>query len=152
KENPQHEGVLMLPLTAGIVCLCYNVPGMERLPGAPDELRLSRQVYVDIFLGKITQWNDPAIAQLNPLFRLPDLKITVVIRAESSGTTFAFTNHLSAVSEEWKKKFPVGKSLKLPYTHVGGKGNAGVAAWIQQTPGAIGYLEFGYAETLKLPT
>lgn len=145
-ENPQREGVLMLPVTAGIIVLCYNVPGLEHAPA----LKLSHHVYVDIFLAKITNWNDPAIAAINPGAQLPDLPITVVRRADGSGTTYAFTNHLSAVSAEWKKKVGVGKSVLWP-SSIGGKGNAGVAALIEQTPGAIGYLEYGYAELLHMP-
>jgi phosphate transport system substrate-binding protein len=143
--NPTRKGVLLLPITAGSVAVCYNVPG------APEHLSLSRQVYVDIFLGKIKNWNDPAIAELNPGAKLPLLPITVVRRAEGSGTTYAFTNHLSHISAEWKKQVGVGKSVLWP-VGIGGKGNSGVAALIEQTPGAIGYLEFGFAELLKLPT
>jgi phosphate transport system substrate-binding protein len=149
EDNPKREGVLMLPVTAGIIVLCYNVPGFQGTAEAQG-VKLSRQVYADIFLGKIENWNDRAIAALNPQVEFPDLPITVVRRADGSGTTFAFTNHLSAISEEWKDKVGVGKSVLWP-AGIGGKGNAGVAALIEQTPGAIGYLEFGYAELLKMP-
>ena len=144
EQNPRRGGVLMLPMTAGSVAVCYNVPG------GPSNLKLARQVYVDIFLGKITSWDDPAIAGLNPGVSLPAQPITVVRRADGSGTTFAFTNHLSAISSEWKSKVGVGKSVLWP-VGIGGKGNAGVAALIDQTPGAIGYLEFGYADLVDLP-
>jgi phosphate transport system substrate-binding protein len=137
--------VLMLPMTAGSVVLAYNVPGIA----AP--LRLSRSTYVDILLGKITNWNDSAIAGTNPGINLPDLPITVVRRAEGSGTTFALTNHLSAVSAEWKKQIGVSKSTDDWPTGIGGRGNSGCTALIQQTPGAIGYLEYGYAELAELP-
>jgi phosphate transport system substrate-binding protein len=143
KKNPKREPVLLLPMTAGSVAICYNVPG------APRDLKLSRRVYLDIFLGKITDWNDTAIAALNPEAQLPDLPITVVRRSDGSGTTFAFTNHLSTASKEWKDKVGVGKSVTWP-VGIGGKGNAGVAAWIDQTPGAIGYLEYGYADLVGL--
>jgi len=143
KQNPRRRHVLLFPMTAGSIAVCYNVPG------APRDLKLSRQVYVDIFLGKITDWNDSAIATLNPEAQLPDLPITVVRRSDGSGTTFAFTNHLGAASKEWKETIGVGKSVAWP-VGIGGKGNAGVAAWIDQTPGAIGYLEYGYAELLGL--
>src|SRR5262249_23608474 len=143
---PEHEGVLMLPMTAGSIALCYNAPG------APSDLKLSRDVYVGIFLGNIRNWNDPTIADLNRGATLPDLPITVVRRAERSGTTYVFTNHLAAISPEWKKTAGSGKSLKKWPVGIGGKGNAGVAALIEQTPGAIGYLEFGYAELLHMPT
>ena len=145
EKNPHRGRVLLLPMTAGSIAVCYNVPG------APRNLKLSRQVYVDIFLGKITEWNDSAIVALNPEAQLPDMPIIVVRRSESSGTTFAFTNHLSAVSKEWTEKVgKPAKSVTWP-VGIGGKGNAGVAAWIDQLPGAIGYLEYGYAYLLKLP-
>ncbi len=137
------SGVQLLPLTAGSVAICFN------LPGGPHELKLSRSLYVDIFLGEISSWNDPAIAALNPGVMLPDMPITVVRRADGSGTTYAFTNHLSAISKKWKDGPGVGKSVVCP-VGIGGKGNPGVAALIQQTPGAIGYLEYGYAELIHL--
>jgi phosphate transport system substrate-binding protein len=143
EENPKRKGILLLPMTAGSIAICYN------LPGNISDLKLSRKVYADIFLGKITSWDDPAIAQLNPGLDLPELEIAVVRRADGSGTTFAFTNHLSAISPEWKEKVGVGKAVTWP-VGIGGNGNAGVAAWIQQTPGAIGYLEYGYAELTHL--
>jgi phosphate transport system substrate-binding protein len=131
-------------MTAGSVVLCYN------LPDGPSELKLSRKVYVDIFLGKIETWADPRIQQDNPDAYLPEAPITVVRRSDGSGTTYAFTNHLNSISQEWKKEGGgpgKGKSVTWP-VGVGGKGNSGVAALIEQTPGAIGYLEFGYAELL----
>jgi phosphate transport system substrate-binding protein len=143
EKNPHRGRVLLLPMTAGSIAICYNVPG------APRDLKLSRKVYADIFLGNITEWNDPAIASLNPDAQLPDLSITVVRRSDGSGTTYAFTNHLSTASKDWKEKVGVGKSVTWP-VGIGGKGNAGVAAWIDQTPGAIGYLEYGYADLLGL--
>jgi phosphate transport system substrate-binding protein len=143
---PAERGVLLLPMTAGSIAISYN------LPDGPDELKLTRQAYVDIFLGKITAWNDPAIASANPGVNLPDMPLTVVRRAESSGTTYVFTNHLSAISEEWKKERGVGKSITWQTDSLGGKGNDGVTALIQQTPGAIGYLEAGFAELVHLPT
>jgi phosphate transport system substrate-binding protein len=137
-------GVQLLPMTAGSIALCYNVPG------APDELRLSRQAYVDIFLGNITQWDDPAITRTNPGVSLPPLPITVVRRAEGSGTTYAFTNHLSAISDEWKRGPGKGKSVVWP-VGIGARGSDGVAALVKQTRGAIGYFELGYAELSRLP-
>jgi phosphate transport system substrate-binding protein len=142
------DGVLQLPMTAGNIAVCYN------LPGGPPDLRLSRDALLQIFLGTATEWNDPVIAACNKGASLPETPITVVRRAEGSGTTFAFTSHLAAVSpKEWvgeDGKALVGKSIKWP-CGIGAKGNAGVAALIQQTPGAIGYLEFGYAELTQLP-
>jgi phosphate transport system substrate-binding protein len=137
--------VLLLPMTAGSVVLSYNVPGVAT------PLQLSRAAYAGIFLGTITSWNDAAIARINPNVTLPDLPITVVRRADGSGTTFAFTNHLSAVSPAWKAGPGVSKSTEDWPTGIGGRGNSGCTALIQQTPGAIGYLEYGYAELAKLP-
>jgi phosphate transport system substrate-binding protein len=136
-------GVLLLPMTAGSVALSYNLPGGE-------PVRLSRAALLGILLGTIDNWSDPALAACNSGVRLPDLAITFVRRSEGSGTTFAFTSHLSAISEEWRKGPGVGKSVVWP-VGIGAKGNAGVAALIQQTPGALGYLESGYAELTHLP-
>jgi phosphate transport system substrate-binding protein len=132
------EGVTMLPMTAGSIVLAYNLPDVT-------ELKLSRQVYVDILLGKITKWNDPAIAKLNPDAQLPDSNITVVYRSDGSGTTGVFTKHLSAINPEWQQKVGEGKTVEWP-TGVGAKGNEGVTAQILQTEGAIGYIEYGYAK------
>ncbi len=139
----------LLPLTAGSIVLAYNVPGVEG-----KELKLSREVYPDIFLGKITSWDDERIAKLNPSLSLPKKPITVVRRAESSGTTFVFTQHLSAISPNaWAAPHGpgTGKVVRWP-VGVGGRNNAGVAALIKQTPGAIGYLEYQYAKASSLPT
>jgi phosphate transport system substrate-binding protein len=138
------NGVVLLPMTAGSIVLSYN------LPGGPNELKLSREDYVGIFLGKITQWNDPAIVKGNPGEKLPDTKITVITRSDGSGTTFVFTSHLTAISEDWKKGPGAGKSVNFP-VGVAGKGNPGVTALIKQTPGAIGYVEYGYAKQTKMP-
>jgi phosphate transport system substrate-binding protein len=137
-------GVLLLPMTAGSVVLSYNVPGVDT------PLKLSRETYVRIFLAEIDRWNDEAIRATNPGVALPDLEITVVRRAEGSGTTFAFTNHLATVSTKWKNGPGVGKTVVWPRS-IGGRGNDTVTALIQQTPGAIGYLEYGYADLAKLP-
>jgi phosphate transport system substrate-binding protein len=141
EKVPSERGVVLLPMTAGSIVVCYNLPSQQV------ELNLTRQALAAIFLGKITNWNDPAIATVNPYMTLPDLQITVVRRADSSGTTYNFSNHLCAVNEEWKKA-QGGKPDKVIHDPVGiaGKGNSNVTALIQQTPGAIGYLEFGYAE------
>jgi phosphate transport system substrate-binding protein len=138
------DGVVLLPMTAGSIVLAYN------LPGAPPDLKLSRDAYVGIFLGKITTWNDPKIAATNPGVTLPDTKITPVTRSDGSGTTFVFTQHLSAISDEWKNGPGTGKSVNFP-VGVGGKGNPGVTALIKQTPGAIGYVEYGYAKQTQMP-
>jgi phosphate transport system substrate-binding protein len=138
------DGVVLLPMTAGAIVLAYN------LPNAPNQLRLSRDAYIGIFLGKITNWNDAVIAKGNPGVTLPDTKITVVSRSDGSGTTFVFTSHLSAISDAWKSGPGAGKTVNFP-VGVAGKGNPGVAALIKQTPGAIGYVEYGYAVQAKMP-
>jgi len=113
-------------------------------------LKLSREAYVGIFSGKITKWNDPAIASVNPDVKLPDLPINVIVRADSSGTTFVFTKHLSAVSKEFEKNIGVNN---MPNWPVGtkSKGNEGITASLMTTPGSIGYIEYGYAKSQKLP-
>lgn len=136
------KGVVLLPMTAGSIVLAYNLPGV-------DGLQLSRQAYVDILLGKITQWNDPAITEINPGISLPDLPISVVYRSDGSGTTGVFTKHLSAISEEWKSGPGEGKTVEWP-AGIGAKGNEGITAQLTQTEGAIGYVEFGYAQQLNL--
>jgi phosphate transport system substrate-binding protein len=140
-------GVQLLPMTAGSIVLAYN------LPGGPKELKLSRQAYTKIFLGQVTKWNDPVIAQANPDAKMPETDITVVRRADSSGTTFVFTQHLSAVSEAWKNGPGMGTTVNWPGTDkfIASPKNDGVAATIKQTPGAIGYIEYGFAELGKLP-
>jgi phosphate transport system substrate-binding protein len=138
------NGVVLLPMTAGSIVLAYNIPN------APAGLKLSRDAYVGIFLGKITNWNDPAITKTNPGVNLPNTKITVVSRSDGSGTTFVFTSHLSAISDEWKNGPGPGKSVNFP-VGVAGKGNPGVTALIKQTPGAIGYVEYGYAAQANMP-
>ena len=138
------RGVAMLPMTAGSIVLAYNLPGV-------DELKLSRQVYTDILLGKITKWNDRAIADLNPDAQLPDSNITVVHRSDGSGTTGVFTKHLSAISPEWKEKVGEGKTVEWP-KGVGAKGNEGVTAQILQTDGSVGYIEYGYAKQQDIST
>ncbi len=137
------RGVALLPMTAGSIVLAYNLPGV-------DNLQLSRQVYLDILLGKITKWNDPAIAQINPDATLPDTSITVVYRSDGSGTTGVFTKHLSAISPEWQEKVGEGKTVEWP-TGIGAKGNEGVTAQILQTEGSIGYIEYGYAKLQDIP-
>ncbi len=136
-------GVQLLPMTAGSIVLAYNLEGV-------DELKLPREVYVDIFLGKITKWNDAKIAAANPGATLPDSNINVVVRADGSGTTFVFTQHLGAISAEFKKNPGANKQPNWP-VGTKSKGNDGVAAAIKTTPGAIGYIEFGHAIFTKLP-
>jgi phosphate transport system substrate-binding protein len=138
------RGVQLIPMTAGSIVLSYNLPDLT----AP--LRLSRQAYAGIFLGTIVKWSDPAIAVTNPGAKLPDLPVAVVHRADSSGTTFVFTQHLSTISPAWQKGPGTSKSPNWP-TGIGAKGNEGVTSTIRQTPGAIGYVEFGYAKLTKQP-
>lgn len=140
-------GVLLLPMTAGKIVLAYN------LPGNPVGLKLPRDVYPDIFLGKITRWNDPRIVAANPDLKLPDTPITVVRRSDSSGTTFVFTRHLSAVSEAFKAGPGFGTTVQWPSSDkiVAAPKNDGVTATIKQTPGAIGYIEYGFAKLTKAP-
>ena len=136
------QGVVLIPATAGSVVLAYNLPGVT-------DLKLSREAYSGIFLGKITKWNDPAIAKTNPGVKLPDTPITVCSRSDGSGTTFVFTRHLSTISPEFKDKVGSGTSVTWP-TGVAGKGNDGVTALVKQSPGGIGYVEYGYAKNNKL--
>ncbi|MBW4663726.1 MAG: phosphate ABC transporter substrate-binding protein PstS [Chroococcus sp. CMT-3BRIN-NPC107] len=137
------RGVLLVPATAGSIVLAYNLPGVEGI-------RLSRDVYPDILLGKITNWNDPRIAKINPDLKLPDQPITVIYRSDGSGTTAALTKHLSTISPAWKSGPGEGKSVSWP-VGTGAKGNEGITAQIQQTQGAIGYTEYGYATQNKIP-
>ncbi len=137
-------GVLLLPMTAGSIVISYN------LPGVTDPIKLTREVYPSIFDGTITNWNDPAIAKANPGVTLPDLPITVASRADGSGTTFVFSSHLASISPEFVTKVGKGnKQVKFP--GVAAPRNDGVAALIKQTPGTIGYLEYGYAKSAGLP-
>ncbi len=137
------RGVQLLPMTAGSIVLAYNLPELSQ------PLRLSRKTYTDIFLGKIAKWNDPALAAANPGVKLPNLNIGVVYRADSSGTTFVFTQHLSAISSEWKSGPGTSRSPNWP-AGIGAKGNEGVTSTILQTPGALGYVEYGYAKQSQL--
>lgn len=131
------RGVAMIPATAGEIVLAYNLPGL-------DNLKLSREAMAGIFLGTVAKWNDPAISAANPGAELPDLPILVAYRSDGSGTTFVFTQHLSAVSPVFEEKIGTDKSVTFP-VGVGGKGNEGVTALVKQSPGAIGYVEYGYA-------
>ena len=137
------DNVLLLPVTAGSIVLAYNLPGIT-------DLKLSREAYVGIFLGEIKTWNDPKIKASNPGAKLPTTTIAPVHRSDGSGTTFVFTQHLSAINEKWKKGPGAGTSVEWP-GGVAGKKNDGVAALISQTPGAIGYIEYGFAISSKQP-
>ncbi len=139
-------GAVLLPMTAGEIVIAYNLPGNSK------GLKLPRDVYPDIFLGKITKWNDPRIQGANASLKLPDLPITVVRRADSSGTTFVYTSHLSAVSPEWKNGPGAGTTVNWPSSDkfVAAPKNDGVTATVKQTPGAIGYIEYAYAIGAKV--
>jgi len=140
------EGVQLLPMTAGEIVLAFN------LPGEPKELKLPREVYSNIFLGKITQWNDPALVAANPQIQLPDLPITVVVRADSSGTTAVFTKHLAAIDPEFNATLGEGNTVNWPATDkfIKSPKNDGVTATVRQTPGAIGYIEYGFAKLARV--
>ncbi|MCL1468803.1 phosphate ABC transporter substrate-binding protein PstS [Argonema galeatum] len=137
------KGVLLLPMTAGSIVLAYNLPNVET------GLKLSREVYADILLGKIKSWNDPKIVAANPGVTLPNQPIVVVSRSDGSGTTGVFTKHVSTISPEFKTKVGEGKTVKWP-TGISAKGNEGVTAQILQSQGAIGYVEYGYAKQTQL--
>lgn len=147
EEIKQAQGnVVLLPMTAGHIVLAYNLEGVK-------DLKLSREAYAGIFLGDVKKWNDPKIAKSNPGVKLPAQDITPVNRSDGSGTTFVFTQHLSAISDKWKAGPGTGKSVNFPAKNaVGGAKNDGVAALIQRTPGAIGYIEYGFAATSNQPT
>ena len=138
--------VKLIPATAGIIVLAYNLKGVKGV------LKLPREVYVAMFAGDIKKWDDPRIKQANPDLNLPSLDIILVGRAEGSGTTFAFTNHLSAVSKVWRDRGPgVGKVVGWPAHAMLARGNEGVAGRVKITDGAIGYMEYGYALRADLP-
>ncbi len=138
-------GLGQFPSAIGGVVPVVNLDGMEA-----GKLKLTGAVLADIFLGKVTTWNDPAIAALNPGTTLPSTKINLVHRSDGSGTSFNFTNYLSKVSPEWKSKVGEGTSVQWP-GGVGGKGNEGVASYVQQIKGSIGYVELAYALQNKMP-
>ncbi|MBF0516422.1 MAG: phosphate ABC transporter substrate-binding protein PstS [Nitrospirae bacterium] len=136
-------GVQLLPLTAGSIVLSYNLEGVK-------DLKLPRDVYSGIFLGKITKWNDPKIAAANPGAKLPDAPINVIERADGSGTTFVFTKHLSAINKEFEQSVGFKTMVNWP-VGTRSKGNEGVTASIKTTPGSIGYIEYGYAVSQHMP-
>jgi phosphate transport system substrate-binding protein len=138
------DGLSQFPLVIGAIVPVVNIDGV--LPG---QLRFTGRLLADIFLGKVTNWNDPAIAELNPDLRLPNLAILVVHRSDGSGTTFNWAWYLSLVSEEWKLKVGAYTSVAWP-TGVGGKGNGGVAEKVARVRGAIGYVDQTYATRAKL--
>jgi len=143
-EELKKKGLLQFPTVIGGIVPVVNIKGV-----APGQLKLSGQVLGDIYLGKITKWNDPAVVALNPGVALPDAAIAPVRRADGSGTTFGFTNYLSKVNAEWKDKVGEGTAVNWP-TGAGGKGNEGVAAFVGRLPNSIGYVEYAYVKQNKL--
>jgi phosphate transport system substrate-binding protein len=135
--------ILHIPTVAGAVVVTYNVPGDPKL-------KLDGPTLADIFLGKITKWNDKRIAELNPGVKLPDSDLVVVHRSDGSGTSYIFTDYLSSVSPQWEKDAGRNTSVKWP-AGLGAKGNEGVSGQVKQLPGTIGYVELAYAHQNKLP-
>lgn len=138
-QELDEAGLTQWPQIMGGEVLTYNVSGL-----ASGSIALDGTTIADIYLGKVKKWNDPAISRLNPGVKLPNSAITVVHRSDGSGTTFIFTHYLSQVSPEWKQKVGFNKAVEWP-AGVGGKGNEGVAAYVKQIPGSIGYVEYAYA-------
>lgn len=143
-DELKKDGLMQFPTVIGGVVPVVNLKGIQTR-----QLKLTGTVLGDIYLGKITKWSDPAIAALNPGLKLPDTTIAVVRRADGSGTTFIFTNYLSKVNGEWKSKVGEGTAVNWP-TGAGGKGNEGVAAFVQRLPNSIGYVEYAYAKQNKM--
>jgi phosphate transport system substrate-binding protein len=145
-EELEKDGLLQFPTVMGGVVPVVNIEG-----AAPGQVKLTGEVLADIYLGKIGRWNDARIAALNPGMKLPNQPITVVHRADGSGTTFIFTNYLSKVSAEWKDKVGSNTSVSWPApTSTGGKGNEGVASFVQRIKGSIGYVEYAYAKQNRM--
>src|SRR5215510_16546811 len=140
----EKDGLIQFPTVFGGVVPVVNLPGVK-----PGELKLTGPVLAEIYLGKITKWNDKAIADINPGMSLPNADIGVVRRADGSGTTAIFTGYLAKVSPEWKQKIGEGTTVQWP-AGLGGKGNEGVSAFVQRLPGSIGYVESAYAKQNKL--
>ncbi len=143
-------GIQMFPTVAGAIVPTYYILGDDGKTAMTQTIKFPYTALADIFLGKIKKWNDPVLAQANPDLKLPAKDIIVVHRSDGSGTTFAFTDYLSKVSDEWKTKVGSSSSVKWP-TGLGGKGNEGVAGTVAQNDGAIGYVELAYAIQNKLP-
>jgi len=140
----EKDGLMQFPTVIGGVVPVVNLPGIKA-----GDLRLTGAVLADIYLGKVTKWNDKEIAELNPKLTLPAQDIAAVRRADGSGTTFIFTNYLSKVSPEWKQKVGEGTAVQWP-VGLGGKGNEGVSAFVQRIPSSIGYVEYFYAKQNKM--
>jgi phosphate transport system substrate-binding protein len=143
-EELAKAGLVQFPTVIGGVVPVVNIKGIQ-----PGQIKMTGAVLGDIYLGKITKWNDPAITGLNPGVPLPDSAISVVRRADGSGTSFIFTNYLSKVNAEWKSKVGEGTAVNWP-AGAGGKGNEGVSAFVQRLPDSIGYVEYAYAKQNKM--
>ena len=143
-EVLEKSGLMQWPMIMGGVVPVVNIAGVK-----PGDMKIDGPTLADIYLGKITKWNDPAIAKLNPGVKLPDQSIAVVHRSDGSGTTFLFSSYLSAVSADWKSKVGASTAVEWP-VGLGGKGNEGVASFAGQTNGSIGYVEYAYALQNKL--
>ncbi|NBO88993.1 MAG: phosphate ABC transporter substrate-binding protein PstS [Betaproteobacteria bacterium] len=143
-EELAQKNQMQFPTVIGGVVPVVNIAGI-----APGQLKLTGELIADIFLAKITKWNDPAIKALNPTLNLPDAAIAPVRRSDGSGTTFLFTNYLSKVSADWKAKVGDGTAVNWP-TGAGGKGNEGVAAFVGRLPNSIGYVEYAYVKQNKM--
>jgi phosphate transport system substrate-binding protein len=146
-DDLEKSGLVQFPAVLGGVVPVVNLDGIK-----PGELQVTAEVLADIYLGNIVKWNDAKIAKLNPGKKLPDSDITIVHRADGSGTTFIFTDYLNEVSKEWASRVGKGAAVKWPAkSSVGGKGNEGVAANVTRVKGAIGYVEYAYAKKNKIP-
>jgi phosphate transport system substrate-binding protein len=143
-EELTKDGLVQFPTVIGGVVPVVNIAGIT-----PGQIKLTGAVLGDIYLGKITKWNDPAITALNAGVPLPDAAIALVRRADGSGTSFIFTNYLSKVNPEWKARVGEGTSVNWP-TGAGGKGNEGVSSYVQRLPNSIGYVEYAYAKQNKM--
>lgn len=139
-ENLAKDGLIQFPTVIGGVVPVVNVKGIKQ-----GQLKLTGQVLADIYLGKISQWNDETIKNLNPSLNLPNAKITVVRRADGSGTSFVFTSYLAKVSPAWQQQVGVGAAVKWP-VGIGGKGNEGVSAFVMRLANSIGFVEYAYAK------
>jgi phosphate transport system substrate-binding protein len=145
KAESKSGPILHIPMTDGAVAVIYNLPGITS-----GQLKLTGDVLANIYLKKVTKWNDPAIMALNPGLKLPDMAVAVVHRSDGSGTTYIFTNYLAKASSDWSSQVGNATSVNWP-GDIGGQGNAGVAGQVQQLPGAIGYVELAYAIQNKIP-
>ncbi len=145
-EQLEKDGLVQFPMVMGGVVPVVNIDGV-----APGQMKLTAKLLADIYLGKISKWNDPQVAGANAGLKLPDQAITVVHRSDGSGTTFIFTNYLAKVSAEWKDKVGSAPSVSWPATSSsGGKGNEGVASFVQRIKGTVGYVEYAYAKQNKM--